>query len=435
MDFNDTIGKLDYHTKIWASQLTSDDLAYILQSVYRIPGLIQSLKSGPLHESKSAADIGKKGEADFIRICKGLPSNYHITNTAKQGKQADFIITFVHKGQQKTCLVDIKKYTTSVPKKELDKFYEDLTFGSYDAGLIISYGSKFTGIADDITIEDRCMSYGTVPIMYLANTYDDLILQCIQLLMMKVTEIDRYSVNCSKIESGLSYINNAISQSTMTRRMLSELSVDLTKSLLKAQENLLAGEVQTKRAIKDLALCIHEIQSPPLVEKSVDEKFVVENPTAEKQVVDKSLAEKPTVEKSIEPRPDNVETSVVESGVVESKADAEFMQSIEKTIDAIEATEANETPLPNHPLIHSLHILNWDVKEYPRYEFRQVLLYVKLLRTKVNVTIRSADKLTPPGLIRKKAVVDAYEYTCTLNQELIDWMAKIIEKYEDTHKD
>ena len=44
MDFTDLLSHLDLHTRVWASTLSSEDLASILSAVYRIPGLINALK-------------------------------------------------------------------------------------------------------------------------------------------------------------------------------------------------------------------------------------------------------------------------------------------------------------------------------------------------------------------------------------------------------
>ncbi len=254
--YAEVLNKLDYHTRIWAANLTSDDLSYILQSVYRIPGLIQSLKNTSI--PIKAADIGKQGEQEFARICRALPDNYQIINTAKQGKQGDFVIVYRNNNQSKKCLVDIKKYTTTVPKKELDKFHEDLSYGSYDAGLIISYSTKFTGITDNIFIEEKQLSCGTIPVMYLANIDSELILQCIKVLMLKTISKDNYDIRLSKVETLIACINNTLLQSALTRRMLAEMQQDVCKNVQKCQENLISLEVQMKRNIKEINKIIED---------------------------------------------------------------------------------------------------------------------------------------------------------------------------------
>jgi len=251
----DAFNKLDFNTRIWASTLTSDDLSHILQSVYKIPQLVQSLKNS---KPQYAADIGKQGEQDFIKMCKTLPENYSIVNTAKQGKQGDFIIVYRHNNQMKKCLVDVKKYTTSVPKKEIDKFHEDLTYGSYDAGLIISYSSKFTGISDNIFLEDKQLMNGVIPVMYLANIDTELILQCIKVLMLKTLVTESCDIKLTRIEYFINTINNTLSQSASTRRLLSEMQQEISKSIQRCQENLISLEVQTKKCIKEINNVIEE---------------------------------------------------------------------------------------------------------------------------------------------------------------------------------
>lgn len=252
--FTEALERLDFETRKWASNLTPNDLACVLQTVYK--GITESLKSTP--KSQKAADIGKQGEQDFAKMCKTLPENYKIINTAKQGKQGDFIITYTNNNQTKRCLVDIKKYSTTVPKKEIDKFYEDLTYGSYDAGLIVSYSSNFAGISDNIFLEDKQLINGTIPVMYIANVHAELILQCVKVLMMKTLVLDACDIRLSRIECFINSINNTLSQSASTRRLLSEMQFEISKSIQRCQENLVSLEVQTKKSIKEINKVIED---------------------------------------------------------------------------------------------------------------------------------------------------------------------------------
>jgi hypothetical protein len=256
---------LDFHTKEWAYSLNPTDVSLILQAVYRVPSIMHSIKSlshsntdcnSTERNSQSAAEIGKHGEMTFAKICRALPENYQVVNTAKQGKTGDFIIYYTDGRIKKSCLVDIKKYTSTVPKKELDKFHEDLTYGCYDAGLIISYNSKFSGIHDNIYIEQKDLSNGPIPIMYLSCIPDDFIVHAIKIIMMKtITSVDK-EISSTKLESMLSFINSALSQSSMTRRVLSELNASVSGSVQKCQEQLTTLEIQIKRTVKEMSSMI-----------------------------------------------------------------------------------------------------------------------------------------------------------------------------------
>lgn len=287
MNFEEVINRLDLHARTWASTLTSEDLATILSAVYRVPGLINALKpqnNSINHNNASngtaymgAADIGKKGEAEFERICRSLPSTYKLINTAKIGKQGDFIIEYYCNNKQHRCLVDIKNYKTTVPKKEVDKFYEDMTYGSYDGGIMISYATHFTGIDSNVFIENKSLPYAVVPIMFLSDIPYDLIIKCIEILFLKITISVEKQTYFTNIESCLSFINIALQQSSNTRRLLSEMSNNITNQIQKCQENLIGLEVQIKQAIKTININIHKSNQPDVCQtndyQSIDKHF------------------------------------------------------------------------------------------------------------------------------------------------------------------
>ena len=301
------LDKLDVYTRQWAMTLTLDDVAKLLQAVYKLPGLLETLKHvtyTPAEEppnndllekrldtlasntrtimhlltepSAPAATIGKVGEDKFMKICRSLPVNYKVQDTSKQGKKGDFIITYTYMGIIKRCLVDVKNYTTTIPKKEVDKFFEDLSFGSYDAGLLISYNSKFVGIAEHIHIEEPCLPCGKIPVMYLSSTVDLLILQAIELIIAKSIIQQNKDVNIDRIESLIEHINNALSNSADVRRMLSELQTTVSKSVQKCQENLITHESHIKRSIREMSSCISKamiqkiIPLVPVLEQRAD---------------------------------------------------------------------------------------------------------------------------------------------------------------------
>lgn len=280
---NSVLDLLDFKTKRWVTSLSSQELAYVFQAVNSIPNVIHSLKYTPPYippyaspytslsnqsasnqsvsnqssyfngvESNAAADIGKRGENEFAKICNSLPDNYKLINTSKQGKQGDFVIIYKTNGITKKCLVDLKKYASTIPKKEIDKFYDDINFGHYDAGLIISYNSRFVGIPDDIYMENRATPYATIPIMFLSNTNNLLILQAIKILMLKTIVSVEHSFDISKLESMLEFINNSMMQSSLTRRCLSDLQTGINTQIQKCQENLTSLEVQIRHTIKEM---------------------------------------------------------------------------------------------------------------------------------------------------------------------------------------
>jgi hypothetical protein len=254
---------LDLSVRSWIDTLDLTKMSSILSSVYSLfsnadnqvntkdtTGDLKDYKAN----TKASSTIGKNAEDKFARICRTLPDNYQVVNTAKQGKAGDFVIYYSGLDNIKySCIIDIKKYSTTVPKAQLDKFYEDINYGNYDAGLIISVSSKFCGISDNIYVEQRDFSYGKIPIMYLAEVPDELITHAIKIILLRASNRNKSSnvgnVDVENVTNILNYINSALGQSATTRRMLSELNNTLTNSINKCQENLIAQEVQIKQAI------------------------------------------------------------------------------------------------------------------------------------------------------------------------------------------
>ena len=260
------LSKLDIYTKQWAATLTEDDIAKLLQVVYKLPGLLETLRTG------TAATIGKTGEIKFADICKKLPSNYQIQDTSKCGKKGDFIITYSNAGIVKRCLIDIKNYSTTVPKKEIDKFYEDMTFGSYDSGLILSYNTKFVGIAEHIHVEELCLPIGKTSVMYLVSSDEELILQCIELIINKSIIQHSIDINSSRIESLIENVNCSLTNSADVRRMLSDLQTNISKNIQKCQETLISHEFYIKKAIKEMSACTINLQKADVDRNTEDSK-------------------------------------------------------------------------------------------------------------------------------------------------------------------
>lgn len=266
------LSKLDPYTKAWASKLTEDDMAKLLQGIYQLPGLIEAL----CIKSEKSANIGKYGEHKFSEICQKLPGNYTIQDTSKQGKMGDFIINYSNNGVVKKVLVDIKNYSITVPKKEIEKFHEDITYGSYDAGLMISYNTKFVGIAEHIFIDDVCLPTGKIPIMYLSTKDESIILTAIELITNKVIVTDQKNMDINSIEILIESINNSLANSAIVRRNLSDLQMTVSKNIQKCQENLMAHEMVVKKSIKEMSKYISKImvddltKIAPKIESRID---------------------------------------------------------------------------------------------------------------------------------------------------------------------
>ena len=382
------LSKLDVYTKAWASNLTEDDVAKLLQAVYKLPGLLETLQC----KSEKAANIGKDGEMKFAEICQRLPGNYTVQDTSKQGKKGDFIVTYSDCGVIRKCLIDIKNYSTTVPKKEIDKFMEDMSFGSYDAGLLISYSTKFAGIAEHLYIQDECLSSGKIPVMYLVSQDEEMILAAIELLITKTILPVQKNVDIDRIESLVATVNNSLTNSSDVRRMLSELQSQMAKSIQKCQENLVTHEAHIKRAVKELSICVSKV------------------------MVDRIMPHVPKVETRV----DNVEP--VSAGS-------------QKNLDTKEKTDAvTKICKQDRQVFDELLELSWDNIDYPsdgkvvcELTSKNMILKVYALKTKTSITMDFLEELeiteTEFESITHKITKDN-SFICAMDNHLIAFIKK-----------
>lgn len=385
---------LDLRTKEWVMNLKPEDLSIILQSVYRIPGVMHSLRSmlsssvsGSQSDStQCAAEIGKQGELAFANICKALPESYQVVNTAKQGKAGDFIIYYTEGRIKKSCLVDIKKYTTTVPKKELDKFYEDLTFGCYDAGLIISYTTKFAGIHENIFLEQKDMSYGKIPIMYLAGIPDDFIIHAIKIIMMKTIVAADKEISSTKLESMMNYINSALAQSSMTRRTLSDLNHSVSSAIQKCQEQLVSLEIQVKRTINEMS---------GLIDSTIANDYAKLKPEP-MPARDDNLTEVISIDPANLPEiPPYVESTAISSKSPTSKSPTSKARSPIVTLGKLRSAkksliDTSQICQKDHTLIKQLSLMEWDEINDLTLENAAITIRLAPLKTKTKVILEQA---------------------------------------------
>ena len=244
IDWKAVVQNLDINTRVWIESLDVADLSAVLKTCSKLPNMFQAVKY-----ADSSAAIGKQGEKTFEQVCKNLPSNYKVVNTTKSGKQGDFIISYKANNKIYNCLVDVKNYKSTIPKKEVDKFYLDIESGNYDAGLIISLGSKFVGIESAINIESHVFTYAELPCMFLSQIDINLIPNCIELLFLRISSLEEKNASYCQITNTINYINSAVGTSVMTRRLLEELTTQIHGTIHKCQENLLSMEIKIKQSI------------------------------------------------------------------------------------------------------------------------------------------------------------------------------------------
>jgi hypothetical protein len=195
--------------------------------------------------------LGQYGEYEMFQICSKLPSCYTLKDTTKQGKAGDFVLEYAGPTRIFRCIIDCKNYRSPIPTKEINKFYDDIIYGNYDLGLLVSYNTKFVGYNNHIHIETKCLPHGQIPIMYLAMVPKDIVNKCIEMLFMYV-ETKFYKCPTDKIYTACSYINGSLNQMASVRRVLNEMQNSLQTHIQKCQEQIMTFEVQIKHALNEM---------------------------------------------------------------------------------------------------------------------------------------------------------------------------------------
>lgn len=108
-----------------------------------------------IEKSKTSAGTGLIGEEFVEQILSKIGYGIHYENVARWGHQGDFKIMFPK--SQVTILLEVKNFAgtqTSLPKKDIDKFFMDLNEASYHAGILLSLNSQCKMDTEDLCIQD-----------------------------------------------------------------------------------------------------------------------------------------------------------------------------------------------------------------------------------------------------------------------------------------
>ena len=219
--------------------------------------------------TKSSAIIGKEAELSFEQLCEKLPSDYKVKNVTKQSKQGDFIIELSADNKVYNCLVDVKKYNVSIPTAQIKKFIDDLSSGNYQAGILVSTNSKFTGITSYIHLDVHATPSGLIPVLYMAEVPNELLLKCVEMLFAKTRISFSRKTDINKVENIINYINNTLQSSSMVRRNLSEMRNTISSQVSKCQEDLLTLESGITQALNEISRSL-SLESNTICTKPVE---------------------------------------------------------------------------------------------------------------------------------------------------------------------
>ena len=205
-------------------------------------------------QTEGSAKKGLLGELNFEHIIQ--ESEYNIENMSKRGKRGDFILT--DDTDPTRVLVEIKNYSRAVPTDEITKFYRDLRANStMDAGIIISYNTRFTGRPKKSVSEEYFMNgIKKIPVLFIVNSNSSFILQNIDMLFTSVRLKNRSDlIREDIISSGLRSLKDHSCSLSQIRNTSGELLGDVSKHVQSINSYSLELEHSLSSTITDI--CRH----------------------------------------------------------------------------------------------------------------------------------------------------------------------------------
>lgn len=172
---------------------------------------------------KSSADIGSEGERELIDwICKMFPS-WEVYDAHSKGHQGD--IHCISPGTDPvSILIDSKKFSTNVGKKDRDKFYADILANPHFNGAILF--SHTTGIATktdlDMEIIDNTL------IIYICNGADNL-----DKLRLAFSFIQLYAKNTRDLDiKKLDIVGGILKEAVKNNKIMKRQINEMTKQII-----------------------------------------------------------------------------------------------------------------------------------------------------------------------------------------------------------
>lgn len=192
---------------------------------------------------RSSANIGKSGEQDLLKwLCDMYPS-WEVFDAHARGHQGD--IHCISPGTDPiSILIDSKKFSTNVGKKDRDKFYADVVANPHFNGAILF--SHDTGIATktdlDMEIIDETL------IIYICKGADNL-----DKLRLAFSFIELFAKNTRDLDiKKLDIVGGILRDSAKNNKMIKGQINELIKNILALKETHKKGMEFTKSLMSSI---------------------------------------------------------------------------------------------------------------------------------------------------------------------------------------
>ena len=204
-----------------------------------------------------SALIGQSGEKYVEKI---YSKNYTVDNTAKQGRAGDLLIRRKHHVPdpvETALLIEVKKYTSSVPSHEIEKFYRDLNANSdIRGGVFISLQTKISGIPKPFHFTKSQTSQPVVFVQSMDPAVLELAAELVWAHIDSRNMIDEQVY--SKLSRKLTTLSDCLNQLSMARTFVTETRNVMSKQLDRIYESIFTCEMQIQEAIAGISYTIRK---------------------------------------------------------------------------------------------------------------------------------------------------------------------------------
>ena len=241
----------------WAHDLSDENIARILTVVGSASSILNKDNRTNDEEKNepvvmSSADIGLRGEQEVEEI---LQERYRILNTAKSGKCGDFVINV----NGVRILIEVKKYSKTVPSIEVEKFYRDIdSNSSINGAIMISLTSRIVGISRTVEHTHQCINGDNIPVIFLSLRDIDPVVaktcvcSAVDILLAEIDSKNKYIDIGENIANVVDGIDRNLDFLSQCRLMIHETQSMFNKQLGKLMQQVLSAEINIKNSIIQL---------------------------------------------------------------------------------------------------------------------------------------------------------------------------------------
>lgn len=236
----------------WAEHLTDEDVAHILTLVGSASMTVDAITNTEKKTNVvlASANIGLAGEQEVEEI---LQERYRILNTAKSGKCGDFVITV----NGVRILIEVKKYSKTVPSLEVEKFYRDIDSNTSIGGaILISLTSKIVGISRSVEHTHQYINGNKIPVMFLSLRDIDpsiaktCVCSAVDILLAEADSKSKYIDIGENIVHVVNDIDRNLDFLSQCRLMIHETQAMFNKQLGKLMQQVLSAEINIGNSVR-----------------------------------------------------------------------------------------------------------------------------------------------------------------------------------------